>query len=323
MKQFFEPSAELHLVRERKRDMHTEHSMLKTLLGEIETLRMKRRRELTYRSLSTWKRFSQQELNDEACPTYKNLLVGRSRRIPDRRTVLNIAEYLECTSSERNDLLLAAGYLPIRTELEGHALELEIERARHTMGTLPLPAMIVTHTQDIVGHNEPFRRLFDLPLDRSYDHLMNRVDLHFHPGLPIRPRSTFDRTSLEQWESHAIRGIQAFKRTHMLSRHEAWYQSVVQRFEKYDVSDKLLDEPPSGDEAVDPTQTILAKMESTGELIPIRFKQYSISAGDGLYPQIQVFLPVDAAAHKVFEELGCPVECGLGLPPLMNLKSIG
>lgn len=55
-------------------------------------------------------------------PPIKNLLVGRSRRLPDRRTILSIAEYLECNSDERNDLLLAAGYLPIQPELEGREL---------------------------------------------------------------------------------------------------------------------------------------------------------------------------------------------------------
>lgn len=295
--------------------MLTENSRLKIVLGEIETLRMKRQRELADRPHPFLKRFTQQELNDEACPTYKNLLVGRSRRIPDRQTIINIAEYLECTSGERNDLLLAAGYLPIQTELEGHALELALEWAQQTMKAIPFPAMIVTHTQDIKGYNEPFRRLFGISLDRSYDNLMNRVDFHFNTDLPIRPRSTFDKASFEQWESHAINGIQAFKRNHILSRYDAWYQNVVQRFEKYNLSDKFLDMPTANEEeAVDHTQTILAGMESSGELVPIRYKQVSISASNRLYPQIQVFLPVDAAARQVFEDLGCPAECEFGSP---------
>jgi hypothetical protein len=118
---------------------------------------MKRQQEYADQSHSLLKRFTQQELNDEACPTYKNLLVGRSRRMPDRQTIIHIAEYLECTSDERNDLLLAAGYLPIHHELEGRSLELELEQAQQIMSNLPFPAMIVTHTLDIKGFNEPFR----------------------------------------------------------------------------------------------------------------------------------------------------------------------
>lgn len=291
--------------------MHSENSRLKSVLGEIETLRMKRQRELTHRSHSPWKRFTQQELNDEACPTYKNLLIGRSRRIPDRQTIIGIAEYLECTSGERNDLLLAAGYLPIQTELAGRALELALEWARQTMKTLPFPAMIVTHTQDIKGYNEPFRRLFDLPSGPSYNNDLNRIDLHFNSDLPVRPRSTFDKPSFEQWESHAIQGIQAFKRNHALSRYDAWYQQVIQRAQKYNAIEKY-DNKPDAEEEPNLTQTILAGPESSGELVPICYRQMSVSAGSRLYPQIQVFLPVDASARKVFADLGCPADCEFG-----------
>lgn len=274
-------------------------------MGEIEALRMKRQQLLADRPHPSLKRFTQQELNDEAFTSYKNLLVGRTRRIPDRQTIINIAEYLECTSDERNDLLLAAGYFPIQTELEGRALERALEWAQQTMRSIPFPPMIVTHTQDIKGVNEPFRHLFDIPLDRSYDGLMNRIDFHFNSDLPIRPRSTFDNVSFEQWKVHAINGINAFKREHMLSRYDAWYQKLFDRVQK---EDEYLNEPASSANA-DQTQTILARMESDGELVPIRYRQVSISAGSRVYPQVEVFLPVDSAARTVFENLGCPADC--------------
>jgi hypothetical protein len=221
--------------------------------------------------------------------------------------MMNIAEYLECTSYERNDLLVAAGYLPIHNELEGRKLELALDWAQRTMRLIPWPSMIVSHTQDIKGYNEPACRLFEIPSDHSYDNRMNRVDLHFSSDLPIRSRSTFDQTSLEQWESHAINGIRAFKRNHVLSRHDAWYQKVLDKARQYHAIEKY--DRPDGEGDIEQTQTILARMESSGELVPIRYKQNSISASDSLYPQIMVFLPVDAAARQMFEELGCPADC--------------
>lgn len=289
-------------------DIDAENSRHRIVMGEIEALRVKRQQKLADRPHPSLKRFTQQELNDEAFPSYKNLLVGRTRRIPARQTIINIAEYLECTSDERNDLLLAAGYLPIRTELEGRPLERALEWAQQTMRSIPFPAMIVTHTQDIQGLNEPFRHLFDIPLDRSYDGLLNRIDFHFNSGLPIRPRSTFDKASTEQWEDHAINGIHAFKREHMLSRYDAWYQKLLDKVQKYNVDEVL--NVPDAEPKMDHTQTILARMESSEELVPIRYRQVSISAGSRLYPQIVVFLPVDAAARTVFENLGCPADCG-------------
>ncbi|MEK3788142.1 MULTISPECIES: hypothetical protein [Paenibacillus] len=285
----------------------TENSRHRIVMGEIEALRIKRQQKLVDRPQPSLKRFTQQELNDEAFPSYKNLLVGRTRRIPTRQTIINIAEYLECTSDERNDLLMAAGYLPIQTELYGRSLERAIEWAQQTMRSIPFPAMVVTHTQDIKGLNEPFHQLFEIPLDRSYDGLMNRVDLHFNSGFPIRSRSTFDKASFQQWEEHIINGIQAFKSEHMLSRYDAWYQKLLDRVQKYNASEYLSVPDVGGN--VDQTQTILARMESSGDLIPVRYRQVSISAGGRLYPQVEVFLPVDSAARAVFEKLGCPTDC--------------
>lgn len=290
-------------------DIDIAESSLRIVMGEIEALRVKRQQELANRPHPSLKRFTQQELNDEAFPSYKNLLVGRTRRIPDRQTIINIAEYLECTSDERNDLLIAAGYLPILTELEGRSLELALDWAQQTMRSIAFPAMIVTHTQDIKGINEPFRRLFDFPYERSYEGLMNRVDLHFNPDLPIRSRSTFDKSSFEQWEQHAKNGILAFKRAHMLSRHDAWYQKLFDRAHKYNV-DEYLNVSDTGAMG-DHIQTILARTESSGDLVPVRYRQITINEGSRLYPQIVVFLPVDSAARTVFENLGCPTDCSI------------
>src|SRR5690242_14077264 len=96
--------------------------ILRDLLGEIETLRIKRQQALRKRPHPQLKRFTQQELTDEVCPTYKNLLLGRSLRLPSRERILQIAQYLECTAAERNTLLVAARYLPENLELEGFQL---------------------------------------------------------------------------------------------------------------------------------------------------------------------------------------------------------
>src|SRR5689334_19489735 len=92
-------------------------AVLRKLLEEIEILRIARQQEVRNRPHPLLKRFTQQELTDEACPTYKNLLVGRSQRIPSRQTLMQIADYLECSMVQRNNLLLAARYLPESLEL--------------------------------------------------------------------------------------------------------------------------------------------------------------------------------------------------------------
>ncbi len=62
---------------------------------------------------------------------------------------------------------------------------------------------------------------------------------------------------------------------------------------------------------VEQSRTILARMEmeTSGELVPIRYKQIHLSVCNRIFPRVEVFLPGDDSAHKVFEYLGCPVEC--------------
>ncbi|WP_328800140.1 hypothetical protein T3H97_15000 [Paenibacillus sp. LX16] len=292
------------------KDEDFQYKTLKIVLGEIEAVRMKRQREYNELSHPLLKRFTQQELNDEACPTYKNLLVGRSRRIPDRQTMIHIAEYLECSSDERNDLLLAADYLPIHYELEGRSLELALEQTQQIMSNLPFPAMIVTHTLDIKGLNEPFRHLFDIPSDSFMNGKLNKVDFHFNSDFSIRPRSTFDAESFEQWESHAIYGIQAFKRYNMFSRYDDWYKKLIDKFKKYDYINKYWSMQPSdSSNEVEHTKIILARMGTMADLVPIRYKLIHLSVSSHMYPGIEVYLPIDEPARRVFEYLGCPAEC--------------
>ena len=53
-----------------------EHArMFHQLLGAIEAVRIARQEQYRKKGHPQLKRFTQQELNDEACPTYKNWLI--------------------------------------------------------------------------------------------------------------------------------------------------------------------------------------------------------------------------------------------------------
>src|SRR6266702_5742679 len=154
------------------------------LLEAIEAVRLLRQQEYRDRPHPQLKRFTQQELNDEACPTYKNWLIGRSHRLPSRSMLMQIADYLECSLGERNDLLLAAQYLPEQPEWEGDALRRALERAQQIMETLPYPAIVVTHTFQIQAANEFFLRLLELPpLETLPPHQRSMLHFLFHPDV--------------------------------------------------------------------------------------------------------------------------------------------
>jgi hypothetical protein len=279
--------------------------VLRDVLGEIEALRNIRQEEVRDRPHPFLKRFTQQELTDEACPTYKNLLVGRSQRIPSRQTLMQIADYLECGIESRNNLLLAARYLPESLELEGDALRLTLERARQLMETLTYPAMVVTHTLAIEAINEPFQRLFGFPpltaLPRTQRYFLPVL---FREDLPIRERSTFNDRAVEAWQAGVSRGIQLFKQSNRLYQYEPWYRELVEQF--CAVADFRLywERPPSISDPHDaPSKLLLGRNATTEAWLPIQLQNIRISVCSHMYPCIMAFRPLDDAARDVVASL--------------------
>jgi hypothetical protein len=277
------------------------------VLCEIEILRIRRQKEMRDRPHPHLKRFTQQELNDEACLTYKNLLVGRSRRVPSRQAILQIAHYLECTAAQRNTFLLAARYLPESLELEGSQLRQALEQAHQTMEMLPYPAMMVTHTLEVHAVNEAFQRLFEVPPLTTIPQLQrHRFSFLFQPDLPIRARSTFNDQAIKGWQAHASRSIQLFKQSNVLYQFEPWYKQLLERlcavadFRVYWEQDaQILDQKDA------PSTLLLSRHATTGELLPIQLRHMHISVCSHRYPGIVAFFPLDEAARAVFASLDC------------------
>ncbi|HET8840722.1 MAG TPA: hypothetical protein VFN35_04605 [Ktedonobacteraceae bacterium] len=287
--------------------------VLRDLLGEIETLRSIRQQEVRERPHACLKRFTQQELTDEACPTYKNLLVGRSHRVPSRQSILQIAYYLECSALERNTLLLAARYLPEHLELEGDALQLVLEQAHHFTRMFPYPAMLLTHRLEVHAINDAFQRVFAFPplqaIPREQRDLFHFV---FHPDLPLRARCTQGEQEVKAWRTHASYCVQLFKSSNVLYQFEPWYQELVERFctladvrTYWERTNAAMNRPAA------PSKTLLSRHATTDELLPIRLRHVHISVCNHRYPGIAAFFPLDEAACAVFASLGCALGPGI------------
>jgi len=280
--------------------------VLRDLLGEIEALRITRQQEVRDRSHPFLKRFTQQELTDESCLTYKNLLVGRSLRVPSRKTIQQIAQYLECSAEERNTLLLAARYLPETLELEGYELRQALEQAHHLMGTLPYPAMLLTHTLEVQAVNDLFQRVFVFPsLHAIPPEQRDLFHFVFHPNSPLRARGPESDQEVKAWQTHASYCIQLFKQSNVLYQFEPWYQELVGHlstladFRTYwEQSSRAPNQPDV------PSKTFLSRHASTDERIPIQLRHVHISVSSHMYPCIMAFLPLDEVARSVFASLG-------------------
>lgn len=137
--------------------------VLKAVVGLIEEIRYKRYDEWRDKLHPLGHTFTQLELIQVALPTYGNLLAGRSKRLPARQQILEIAEYLECTIAETNDLLRSAQYLPEYDLLTQPKRKLAIARAKLLLHSLPLPGLILEHTGDVLDANMPEIRGQSLP----------------------------------------------------------------------------------------------------------------------------------------------------------------
>lgn len=289
--------------------------VLRDVLQEIEVLRMRKQEEGRDRPHPFLKRFTQQELTDEACPTYKNLLVGRSHRIPSRESILRIAEYLECSAAERNDLLLAARYLPESLELAGDALKQALEQARHLMDTLPSPAMIVTHTLQVEAFNEAFQRLFEFPpltaIPQGQRHILH---FFFQHDLPMRRRSTFNDQAVKVWQAGVSRSIHLFQSSNRLYQWEPWYQNLVEQLCAVADFRRYWERAPSMlDQQETPSKLLLGRNAATGEMLPIQLRHVRLSVCSHMYPCIMAFFPLDEAAHAVFTSLGTVSASGMNV----------
>lgn len=284
--------------------------VLRDTLEEIEILRIARQEEIRDHPHPLLKRFTQQELNDEVCPTYKNLLVGRSQRLPSRQTLMQVAEYLECTAAQRNNLLLAARYLPESLELTGSELQQVLEQARLIMRTLPYPAMLVTHTLEIEAINESFRRLFAFPPLTAIPRAQRYVlPVFFRHDLPIREHSAFNDQAVKAWQAGVARGIQLFRQSNRLYQFEPWYQELVEQFcavadfrQYWEQTAELSDQQQAL------PKLLLGRNATTGELLPIQLRQVRISVCSHMYPCIMALLPLDDAARAVFASLNSAEE---------------
>jgi transcriptional regulator with XRE-family HTH domain len=154
------------------------------------------------------RRLSQLELAVRAGTTQRHLsFIEQGRSRPGRDVVVRLAESMELTLRERNELLLAAGFAPAFPEsaLDDEALR-PVRRALDTIldGHLPYPAMVVRPHGILVTANRAFD-LFHEGVDPTLLAPPANMFRHaLHPdGLAPRVRN------LAEWGRHITVNLQA------------------------------------------------------------------------------------------------------------------
>ena len=130
---------------------------------------------------------------------------GRSR--PGRSLVIRVAESLNLSLRERNDLLLAAGYAPVYEEsrLDDRAL-MPVRDAlkRILQGHLPYPAVVVRPYGELVAANAALGILIDGAAADLLEPPVNVLRLSLHPnGLAHRV------LNLAEWGRHIVESLRS------------------------------------------------------------------------------------------------------------------
>lgn len=296
------------------RDTHTmvQVQIIQDLSRAIEHFRLKQRDRVRKRAHPKLYRFTLEELCDVVYPSYKNLLYGRTQHIPTRATLMRIADYLECTFDERNDILVAARYMPERQDLKGPKLAAAIDHARKIMQLLPFPALVLTRDWKIHDFNSAFLYIYGITDERQIPKKGKSLfHVTFDKRMPFRERSM---VSVAEWQKQAISTITGFKHKNLLFRYEEWYRRRVKQCHALpDFSDFWNDSETSVHSQDDPFTSVLAAGPNG---VPIRYTKGLLTLFETGCPTLLVYLPADEAARHLFAQMGCATDWSSSFPSL-------
>ncbi|HEX2912853.1 MAG TPA: hypothetical protein VH186_18755 [Chloroflexia bacterium] len=252
-----------------------------------------------------YKKFSERELTEETGINWPALKDGRRRSVPSREVVMALADYLECSLTERNDLLAVASYSPVEPLLKGDDLEAALKPARIILYKyLPYPAYIVNRNWDILEINPATLTLLGIEpqqLREMPPHVLNMLWLVFDPALMVRPQ--IESISNAYWVEVARRELVGFKLENRLSINEDWYREMMERFKVLPNFEEINNSADPADYADKEHLEFVTRLQRPDGAI-IKVKSLFMRTGNWSYPQIIVNVPGDKATEDLFNRLG-------------------
>ena len=171
--------------------------------------------------------WTRDELCLEAYSSYRALLRGAVRRPPRQEVVLAVADYLQCSHAERNQLLTAAGYAAEQPAPGAAELRAALDTLSIFIETLPLPAYAVSRDWTVQLINDHLLRLLGLaqadliglPAPKR-----NVLRLLFDPALPVRRLLEPDAAS---WSTLAAFTVMRFREDNEPWQYDHWYRGLL------------------------------------------------------------------------------------------------
>lgn len=280
-------------------------AILQDLVALIEEIRVRRQAEAAECLHPELKTFSQRELTDVACPSYKNYLLGRTSRLPAREMVIEIADYLECTPAETDDLLVCAGYLPNAFTLREDEYRAAVGRAELLTTLLPLPTVVIGRYGETL-HTNPavYTKIDRQALGEWQPETRNIISYFFDPDLAVRDRYA---VSTEDWQQAALSAARLLYLTNAPRVRDPAFRRLLRNSRLLpgfaEAWDTVISRPPS-------VFSSGAEMRVQTSIVdqPIRELLTVLPITQGVEVSIVISVPVDEGARHVYELMGCAVD---------------
>lgn len=288
-------------------------ALLKRRQGEAKQLN---RSEIFWRE-DDWgpRTWTHTDFADMVYGSYKPMRQGRVTRPPRRDTVMEIADYLNCTLEERNRLLVAAHATPVAPYLTGAKLDEVLAVAVGVACSLPIPAIIINRDWRVHYINKHALTLNGVTPEQVAAipaTKLNILRLLFDPDLPLYPHLSQNHLS---WTRMARQTIYGFKLANLLCQFEPWYQALIQQLmtlPQFDQhwrtvnADAAFDADPSS--RTQPASVVVETVVPN-QPQPARLRPLLISVGyfQFDFPQIVAFLPADDPSRDALRAIGIPV----------------
>lgn len=186
------------------------------------------------------RRLSQYELAGEAEISARHLsFIETNRSTPSREVIARLSERLEVPLSERNTLLLAAGYAPMYSAARLDSPNMEPIRniLAHLVNT-PIPTVIVDRGWDLIEMNAAARILVEGVAEHLLTPPVNVLRVALHPdGMAKRIRN------FDEWCDHLLDRLAREARFSGSARLHALYEELKNLTDSRGTTDARPNEP--------------------------------------------------------------------------------
>jgi hypothetical protein len=230
-------------------------------------------------------------------------LYGSAKNLPNRKKILAIARYLECSVSELNELLFLADYQQVEPFFsEDELSEILHSRKYAIQQYFMYPTAIFNRDWNVIEYNDSVYTFLNIPattlnsLRFPFNNILHMI-FYNGPGALVRP--ILEQVSYDAWYKTAQQWLELFLLDNRIYANQEWYKKLFFELEKIPDFNKIYQSITAADTDI-PREYIMKFMTPLGiarvRVMFIRMSYY-------LYPQVVSVTPDNAETRAIFIDL--------------------